>query len=89
MIMDEEGHLGGWDSMDGNLREILELVGREKAIVELLGRLFERRIGRQPTSEEKDSIVERAYAIGPGKVEDALLDLDANALIRWLAEPVR
>ncbi|WP_437956567.1 hypothetical protein WME76_35025 [Sorangium sp. So ce119] len=63
--------------------------GEEKAIAELLGRLFARRIGRRPTAEEERSIVERARAIGPGEVEDALLDLEGDALIRWLAEPTR
>ncbi|WP_437940489.1 hypothetical protein [Sorangium sp. So ce341] len=63
--------------------------GEEKAIAELLGRLFARRIGRRPTAEEERSIVERARVIGPGEVEDALLDLEAEALVRWLAEPIR
>ncbi|WP_437561564.1 hypothetical protein [Sorangium sp. So ce542] len=63
--------------------------GEEKAIAELLGRLFARRIGRRPTAEEERSIVERARALGPGEVEDALLDLEAEALVRWLAEPIR
>ena len=63
--------------------------GREAAITELLGRLFARRVGRRPTSDEERSIVERAQAIGPGEVEDALLDLEREALLRWLAEPVQ
>jgi hypothetical protein len=63
--------------------------GKEEAIVELLGRLFARRVGRRPTTEEERSILERAQAIGPGEVEDALLDLERDALVRWLAEPVR
>ncbi|WP_437995411.1 hypothetical protein WMF26_29430 [Sorangium sp. So ce185] len=63
--------------------------GEEKAIVALLGRLFARRIGRRPTAEEERSIVERARAIGPGEVEDTLLDLEGEALVRWLAEPMR
>ncbi|WP_437331738.1 hypothetical protein [Sorangium sp. So ce394] len=62
--------------------------GEEKATVALLGRLFARRIGRRPTDEEERSIVERARAIGPGEVEDALLDLEGEALVRWLAEPM-
>ncbi|WP_044964193.1 hypothetical protein [Sorangium cellulosum] len=63
--------------------------GKQQAIAELLGRLFARRLGRRPTAEEERSIVERARAIGPGEVEDALLDLEADALVRWLAEPLR
>jgi predicted transposase YdaD len=66
-----------------------EEIGQLKAIAELLGRLFARRVGRRPTTEEERSIVERARALGPGEVEDALLDLERYALVRWLAEPVR
>ncbi|WP_437720922.1 hypothetical protein [Sorangium sp. So ce861] len=61
----------------------------QKAIAELLGRLFARRIGRRLTAEEERSIVERARVNGPDEVEGALLDLEREALIRWLAEPVR
>jgi hypothetical protein len=61
--------------------------GREEAITELLGRLFARRVGRPPTNDEERSILDRARAVGPVEVEDALLDLDREALVRWLAEP--
>ncbi|WP_437576772.1 hypothetical protein [Sorangium sp. So ce887] len=63
--------------------------GEQRAIAELLGRLFARRIGRRPTVEEERSIVERARTMGPGEVEDALLDLEGEALVRWLAAPIR
>ncbi|WP_437685931.1 hypothetical protein [Sorangium sp. So ce176] len=65
-----------------------EARGEQKAIAALLGRLFARRLGRRPTADEERSIVERARALGPGEVEDALLDLDGEALVRWLAEPI-
>lgn len=64
-------------------------LGREEAIAELLGRLFARRVGRRPTTEEERSIIQRTQELGPGEVEDALLDLEGDALVRWLAEPVR
>ncbi|AUX34693.1 MULTISPECIES: hypothetical protein [Sorangium] len=61
----------------------------QKAIAELLGRLFARRIGRRLTAEEERSIVERARVNGPDEVEVALLELEREALVRWLAEPMR
>ncbi|MGK3992256.1 hypothetical protein [Sorangium sp. So ce1024] len=87
MIIEAErrGELRG--EQRGELRG--EERGKQQAIAELLGRLFTRRIGRRPTAEEERSIVERARALGPAEVEDALLDLDGEALIRWLAEPIR
>ncbi|WP_437313611.1 hypothetical protein [Sorangium sp. So ce385] len=61
----------------------------QKAIAELLGRLFARRIGRRLTAEEERSIIERARVNGPDEVEVALLELEREALVRWLAEPMR
>ncbi|WP_437681087.1 hypothetical protein [Sorangium sp. So ce131] len=74
----------------GELRGVQkgEQQGKEQAIAELLGRLFARRVGRTPTRKEERAIVERAKAVGPGEVEDALLDLEGDALVRWLSEPV-
>ena len=82
------------DKEEGLLRRtpiIGEMIieAEQKVITELLGHLFARRVGRRPTTDEERSIVERADAIGRGKVEDALLDLERDALVRWLAEPVR
>jgi hypothetical protein len=96
MVEDEEEGLryrapriGDWlrEEREKGMKEG-ERAGREAAIGELLGRLFARRVGRLPTADEERSIVERSQAIGPGKVEDALLDLDRDALVRWLAEPI-
>ncbi|WP_437605561.1 hypothetical protein WMF20_31235 [Sorangium sp. So ce834] len=61
----------------------------QKAIAELLGRLFARRIGRRLTAQEERSIVERARVNGPDEVEVALLEREREALVRWLAEPMR
>jgi hypothetical protein len=72
------------EALDERVRQ-----AEQQVIAQLLGRLFARRVGRRPTAEEERSIVERAQAIGPGEVEDALLDLDSDALVRWLAEPIR
>ncbi|WP_234023392.1 hypothetical protein [Sorangium cellulosum] len=74
------------------MREAKQEVMREakqEALLELLGRLFARRVGRRPTTDEERSMVERAKTIGAGEVEDALLDLEGEALVRWLAEPAR
>ncbi|WP_437529366.1 hypothetical protein WME79_47600 [Sorangium sp. So ce726] len=89
MVEDKEEGLLRRTPIIGELITEAEQRGEEKAIAELLGRLFARRIGRRPTAEEERSILERARASGPGQVEDALLDLDSEALVRWLAEPVR
>ncbi|WP_437803816.1 hypothetical protein [Sorangium sp. So ce693] len=72
------------EALDERVRE-----AEQQAIAQLLGRLFARRVGRRPTAEEERSIVERAQAIGLGDFDDALLDLDGDALVRWLAEPIR
>jgi hypothetical protein len=82
------------DEEEGRLKRVPFIAGwlveaREAAIAELLGRLFARRVGRRPTRDEERSMVERSRAVGPSEVEDALLDLERDALLRWLAEPLK
>ncbi|WP_437629855.1 hypothetical protein [Sorangium sp. So ce854] len=89
MVEDKEEGLLRRTPIIGEMIIEAEQRGEQRAIAELLGRLFARRIGRQPTAEEERSIVERARTMGPGEVEDALLDLEGEALARWLAEPIR
>ncbi|WP_438013807.1 hypothetical protein WMF18_23050 [Sorangium sp. So ce315] len=89
MVEDKEEGLLRRTPIIGEMIIEAEQRGEQRAIAELLGRLFARRIGRQPTAEEERSIVERARAMSPGEVEDALLGLEGEALARWLAEPIR
>ncbi|XXY54624.1 hypothetical protein WME91_26180 [Sorangium sp. So ce269] len=89
MVEDKEEGLLRRTPIIGEMIIEAEQRGEQKAIAELLGRLFARRLGRRPTNDEERSIIERARAMGPGEVEDALLDLEGEALIRWLAEPIR
>ncbi len=66
-----------------------EARAREELITDLLGRIFARRVGRRPSEAEARSIVERSLTTSAVEVEDALLDLDRDALLRWLAEPTK
>jgi hypothetical protein len=66
-----------------------EKQGEEGAIRQLLGGLFARRVGRRPTSAEETSLVQRTQVLGADHVEGALLDLERDALVRWLAQPCR
>jgi hypothetical protein len=88
---DEEAlfrHLPGLREVIADAAQDAAKRGQETAVAALLGRLFTRRVGRGPTSEEQRSILARAEALGPVEVEDVLLDLERDALLRWLAEPV-
>lgn len=89
MVEDKEEGLLRRTPIIGEMIIEAEQRGEQKAIAELLGRLFARRLGRHPTNDEERMIVERARALGPGEVEDAILDLEGEALVRWLAEPLR
>lgn len=73
---------------DEKAREAGREEGREEAVSDLLGRLFARRVGRTPTKEETNAIVQRSKVLGEGEVEDALLELERDALLRWLSEPL-
>jgi hypothetical protein len=67
------------------LRDMFEHFAREDAVRQLLGRLFARRFGREATPEERRSIARQVHAVGAEQVEDKLLDLERDALLRWLA----
>jgi hypothetical protein len=84
----EEGQKQGREEGQKQGREEGQKQGREEALRQLLGGLFVRRVGRRPTTAEERSLVERAEALGANRVEDTVLDLERDALVRWLAEPL-
>jgi len=61
--------------------------GLEKGRLELVLRLFERKLARPLTSEERADLIERANRLGADRLSDVVLDLDATALATWLANP--
>ena len=79
----------GWAEMARESEARGEARAREELITDLLGRIFARRVGRRPSEAEARSIVERSLTTSAVEVEDALLDLDRDALLRWLAEPTK
>jgi hypothetical protein len=50
-------------------------------------RLFERRLGRSLSDDEREAVTVRIHAPGPERLTDVALDLDAPALAAWLADP--
>jgi hypothetical protein len=60
--------------------------GIEKGLMPLL-HLFERRLGRALTPEEHHGLRERFDRLGSTRLGDVVLDLSAEALAAWLADP--
>lgn len=55
--------------------------------IEPLVHLFARRLGRPLHDGERTAIVRRLETLGPDRLGDVVLDLDADGLARWLADP--
>jgi hypothetical protein len=52
-----------------------------------LAHLFERRLGRPLHDDERALLRERNETLGPDRVGDVVLDLSADELAAWLADP--
>lgn len=74
----DEGHRKGLD--EGHRR------GLDKGLA-LLAHQFERRLLRALTDDEKSTLRTRLDQVGPARLGDVVLDLDADALSRWLRDP--
>lgn len=61
--------------------------GRGQGVEQILRRLFARRLGRGLTSLEQQELADRSRTLGPERVEDVALDLPAEELVAWLADP--
>lgn len=61
--------------------------GRDEGRIELLSRQFARRLGRTLSAAEQTALRTRFDQVGPARMGDVVLDLDADALGAWLADP--
>ncbi len=61
--------------------------GREQGLAEGLGLVYEGRLGRRLTDEERRTSSERLTRLGFPRCLDLGLDLAPEALAAWLAEP--
>ncbi len=52
-----------------------------------LERQFARRLGRPLSSTEQTTLLTRLQSVGPERLGDVVLDLDASALAAWLVDP--
>ncbi len=72
------------------MRSWLYTQGREEGIangVAVLARLFEHRLGRELSDEERRTLAERLVRLGPDCVGDTFIELTPEALADWLAAP--
>jgi len=67
--------------------EALQREAIEQGAVTALAHLFERRLGRVLHDNERACVRERIETLGPERVGDVVLDLSADELAAWLADP--
>ena len=60
--------------------------GLSQGIAPLL-RLTSRKLGRALTDDERRTLTARLDTLGPDRLGDAVLDLSADELARWIADP--
>ena len=60
---------------------------RDEGRREMLQHLFERKLKRPLTELDSAALAARFQSLGQGRLEEVVLDLDAAALVRWLADP--
>jgi hypothetical protein len=60
--------------------------GREQGLEPLVHQVT-RKLGRPPTDRERATLARRLDTLGPSRLGDVVLDLDAPALAAWLANP--
>ncbi len=61
--------------------------GMEKGAVSTLAHQFERRLRRALRDDERARLHERTATLGPDRLGDLVLDLSADQLAAWLADP--
>jgi hypothetical protein len=65
--------------------------GREQGLTQgreqVLSRLFARRLGRALGEAEAQTLRTRLATLGPERLSDLVLELEGDALTRWLADP--
>lgn len=52
-----------------------------------LARLFEKRLGRRMTDDERSTLAERLARLGEERLDEVVLTLDGETLAAWLANP--
>ncbi|MGK3991955.1 hypothetical protein [Sorangium sp. So ce1024] len=61
--------------------------GLKEGQVRTLARQFEKKLGRPLAETERSVLTERLDRLGPDRLDDVLLELPADALAAWLADP--
>jgi len=61
--------------------------GLKEGQIRILARQFEKKLGRPLSDAEQSMLAERLDRLGLDRLDDVRLELSANALAAWLAEP--
>jgi hypothetical protein len=81
------GMLTKEDVMQSSVYELGARAGEERGEQKTMVSLYERRLGRTMTDEERAVLVRRLEKLGTGRLLDLPFSLSADALAAWLADP--
>ena len=84
-LLSEEDVMENWVFKLGEQRG--EQRGEQQGAQRSLARLYEKKLGRPLTTEERASLSARIQTLGVDRIEDALLALSPEALRAWLHDP--
>ncbi|WP_437635850.1 hypothetical protein [Sorangium sp. So ce854] len=69
------------------LKQSLRDEGLKEGQIQMLARQFEKKLRRPLAEAERSVLAERFDRLGPDRLDDVLLELPADALAAWLADP--
>jgi hypothetical protein len=87
---DPADHTAEEEELAVTSQEIVEALQREataKGGADFAAHLLERRLGRRLREDERARLRERTETLGPDRLGDLVLDLSADELAVWLADP--
>lgn len=77
----------GEDKGKAKGRRVGRREGKREGTLDMIALLFERRLGRALTDDQRAEIARRLDALGPERLGDVVLDLTPRKLAAWLAAP--
>jgi hypothetical protein len=75
------------DVMESSVFKLGEQRGEQRGEQKTIVRLYEKRLGRSLTANERATLIERLDSLGFDRVDDVMFGLSSEALAAWLNDP--
>jgi hypothetical protein len=87
VIMEIQEWFKGYQAEQQLLRDDARQRGLDEGKQLALARLFEKRLGRVMTDEERGTLADRFVRLGEDRLDEVVLTLASETLAAWLADP--